>query len=144
MKEDPSAKESDFGYMEELSKAYEAALAKRLTRPSLPEEKRAAVASMQREISEAAERVYPSAQSEEKKELLTMLKESAHECLTLLEAENLPSVPSRVPDAFLLSRAVILANRTLNLLVRHTKETSPLVFIILSELSALYALAAIR
>ena len=139
-KEEPN----DFGYMEELSKAYESALAKRLTRPyGLNEEKREIIAAMQSEIKYAAERTYPASGSEERKELLLMLRESAEECLHALSAEE--KVPSKqsVPDAALLSHALMLANRSYNLLLRHTKECSPLSMLVLSELSALYALAAI-
>ena len=137
--------QNDFGYMEELSKAYEATFAKRLARPyGLEEEKRELIAAMQSEIKCAAERAYASARSEESKELLLMLRESAEECLHVLSLEEMSKSKTNVPDGALLSHALILANRSYNLLLRHTRECSPLTMLILSELSALYALAAIR
>lgn len=146
MSEEDKKKEvvDDFGYMEELSRAYRDALTKRIApRPVLPEEKKEAISAMQREIKETAERAFRSETREERRELALMIKESAEEALELLGESGVP-ISEKVPAARALARAVMLANRSLNLLVRHAKEQSPLLSLILSELSALYALAAIN
>ena len=146
MEKDDEEKEaySDFGYMEELSRAYREALAKRIVRASeLPDEKKEAIAAMQREIKEIGERVLHGEVREERRELSLMIKESAEEMLNVLgKSEGTPA--ETVPAERALARAVMLANRSLNLLVRHAKEQSQLLNLIFSELSALYALAAIN
>lgn len=132
---------SDLGYMEELSRAYAAALKRRLERstlPSLPEEKVALLLSLQREIWSAAASLLPYCKSEERRELTLLLRESAEECITLCAGET----PKEVGNTT-LSRAVLAANRALNLLIRHRDGQDRLLYLILSELSALYALAAI-
>ena len=70
-----------------------------------------------------------------------MIAESAEECLRLIGKKGESEETSPAPT---LPRAVLLANRSFNLLIRHTREQSPLTSLILSELSALYALAAIN
>lgn len=139
-----------FSYMEELSKAYKEAFAKRLAgrAPCLNEEKRELLIKMQLEISRAAGKLALALSSEEKKELARMIKESAEETLRALaydEEETFFADPiNPLPPSLLLSRAVLLANRSLNLLVRHTRFDETPIFLVLSELSALYALAAIN
>lgn len=140
----------EFEYMEQLSKAYREAFAKRLIKKqsAFPEEKRAALSKMQAEEHRLAGMIAGGLSTEESRELAEMIKESASECLALLSFDENTVLP--IPDlstphpARLLSRAVILANRCLNLLTRHTEGEPRLIFLILSELSALYALAAIN
>ena len=141
--EKENASEDNFGYMEQLARAYREALTKRLTgRPSLSDEKKGLLAAMQREIKGIAWRVYQAEKREERRELSLMVTESAEECLRLLEEEG--GEGAEVRPAPLLARAVLLANRCLNLLIRHARETSLLTTLVMSELSALYALAAIN
>lgn len=137
------------GYMEELSKAYAEAFRKRLAGKSrsLSEEKRTAIGEMQSELSRAAGRIALGMADSEKKELARMLKESAEEMLSLLETDEIAFVadPERTPPlSATLVHATMLANRSLNLLIRHTQADERLMFLVLSELSALYALAAIN
>ena len=147
--EEKTPGQNDFGYMEELSKAYAEAFAGRLAgkNRSLSEEKRAAIAKMQAEISRDAGRIAVASREEEKKELARILKESAEEVLRVIGCDEEPNFvrdPVPMPSiAALLSRATLLANRCLNLLLRHREAEARPVFLILSELSALYAFAAI-
>ena len=148
-KDQEARTEDTFGYMEELSKAYKEAFAKRLAKnqASLPEEKRDAIAKMQGEIAACAAEIGAAAPPV-KKEFAAMIKESAEEVLHLLSESETPlptqeEAASR-PLSYLLTQCVILANRSLNLLTRHTENADRIVFVILSELSALYALAAIN
>ena len=149
-KEEQSKTESTFGYMEELSKAYREAFAKRLAqrKPVLPEEKRDAIARMQADLSVVADFARRKTNTNEQKELLSMVGESAQEVLRLLCIEQTQFSPSKDVSSFpvsaLLMRGVMLGNRSLNLLVRHGEADGQLAFLILSELSALYALAAIN
>lgn len=150
MEKDAETKTEDtFGYMEQLSKAYKEAFAKRIARKDaiVPEEKRDAIINMQEEIAACAAEI-GAAVPPVKKEFVAMIKESAEEVLhllskgekTLLTQEKAASRPL----SYLLTQCVILANRSLNLLTRHTENADRIVFVILSELSALYALAAIN
>ena len=135
--------EDNFGYMEELARAYRETLTKRLTgQPALEGEKRDALAAMQRELREIAKRAYKAEKREERRELSLMIAESAEECLRLLGTPN--ETPVGDSPAPTLPRAVVIANRSLNILIRHTREGSLLTNLVLSELSALYALAAIN
>ena len=151
-KDDPkrTKEEEGFGYMEELSKAYREAFSKRLAskKDILSEEKRALLTSMQGEISLAGGKIALAVREEEKKELARMLKESAEECLGVLAGEEeprfLPDPYAAKPLSFLLARATLLANRALNLLVRHGTCDDKLFRLITSELSALYAIAALN
>ncbi|HCU56184.1 MAG TPA: hypothetical protein DIC18_02480 [Clostridiales bacterium] len=141
--------ENSFAYMEELSKAYTAAFAKRIKNSACPlsEEKKQLLLELQSEIARIATKVTASCRTEEQKELSSMIKESAEEAIGYIW-EKQPERPEEetpfLPAALLLSRAVILANRSLNLLIRHTMYDEKLFALFLSELSALYALAAIR
>ena len=134
--------------MEELSEAYQAAFAKRLAigQSSLSEEKRTAIIRMQLELSRTAGKLALAFRSEEKKELARMIKESAEETLRALhydEEEVFSADPiTPLPPAVLLARAVMHANRSLNLLLRHKEADQRIFDLILSELSAIYAIAA--
>ncbi|MBQ7712353.1 MAG: hypothetical protein IJT69_00905 [Clostridia bacterium] len=146
--EEKKPAENEGGYMEELSKAYAEAFRKRLAGNTriLPEEKRVAIAEMQRELSRTAGKLALLSPTNEKKELARMLKESAEETLSLLETEeSFVADPAKAASlSALLTRATMLGNRCLNLLVRHTRSDERLVHLILSELSVLYAFAAIN
>ena len=137
-------------YMEELSAAYREAFAKRLAKKpnELSEEKRGAIVKMQLELSRTAGKLALAFRIEEKKELARMIKESAEETLRALaydEEETFAADPvTPEPPALLLTRAVMLGNRCLNLLVRHNECNERLFYLVSSELSALYALAAIN
>ena len=146
MSENEKHPESDFGYMDELSRAYEAAFAKRLKKNELSNEKRELLFKMQTELISVAEEVREKEGSEERKELALMLFESARECARLYgeESAGINEKKEGVPRAVLLARAVLLCNRSLNLLLRHEDGKEKGVLLILSELSALYALAAIN
>ena len=149
-KEEKNSQDNPFGYMEELSKAYKQAFAERIAgkKRLLSEEKRSAIAEMQGEISRAAGRIAVLSSENRKKELARMVKESAEETLRALDFDREPIFAADAlpgPSAgVLLSRATLLANRCLNLLVRHTETEPRTIFLILSELSALYAFAAIN
>ena len=142
--------EDNFEYMEELSKAYREAFAKRIAehKPELSEEKRNALTAMQWELARGAALLRRAFPTSEKQELAAMLKESAEECLRLLgytESEVFSAADlTSLPLAAILTRAVMLANRSLNFAVRHAGASSQLQILILSELSVLYALAAIN
>ncbi len=148
MSEKENSSGNPFAYMEELSKAYHEAFLKRVAKRTFPlqEEKRAALCSFQGEIARLADAALPALENEYKKELALMAKESAEECLRLLGKEGDERVAEPKPAALplLLSRAVLLANRSLNVLVRHAEADDKTAFLILSELSALYAIAAIN
>lgn len=134
---------SDFSYMEELSRAYREALTRRI-RPresELPEEKRDLLGAMQREIVVIALSAVREEKREERREIALMIRESAEECLAALSQGT--DIEEGTPPPS-LARAVLLANRSLNLLVRHAREESKLTMLVLSELSCLYALAAIN
>ncbi len=139
-----------FDYMEALSKAYGEAFSKRLrkTDADLSEEKRAALVKMQLDLSRSGGRLAVIFAQEEKKELSRMIKESAEESLRYLrydEEEVFETDPfASLPPAAILSHAVLLANRSLNLLIRHTLSDEKPVRLVLSELSAIYALAALN
>lgn len=137
-----------FAYMEELSKAYREAFLKRLAKAQNPlsEEKCAALCSFQQEIAGLAEAAASTFDDLQKKELAAMAKESAEECLRLLgkKEEKRTTEQKAGTVSNLLSRAVLLANRSLNLVVRHAEFDDKTAFLILSELSALYAIAAIN
>ena len=143
-KEKTSETSSDFGYMEQLSKAYEAAFSERRKASDLPEEKRELLLKMQHEIALTAKSAALSFGDPAKKELALMVKESAEEILAALSSDELPSSQSGAMPESALSRAVLLANRSLNLLLRHNRCIRSETMLVLSELSALYALAAIR
>jgi len=133
----------EYDYMEELSKAYAAAFANRLERhPDLPEEQRDLLAKMQHEIYRLGESISNTTSRAENKELALLLRESAKECMRLFHADERTTQPMPLPSHLWLPRAVLLANRSLNLL-RHLEGNSHAITLILSELSALYALAAI-
>ena len=129
----------DLGYMEELSRAYEAAFRKRIARSiPLSEEKRALLLSQQADLYRTAEALSRSFHSTERKEISLFLKESAEECISLLKGE----FPVPLAPPLSLPQAVLSANRSLNLLVRHREGSDRAVSLVLSELSALYALAS--
>ena len=148
--ERPISDENPFEYMEALSKAYGEALSKRLHRGEcdLSEEKRAALIKMQLDLSRSGGRLAVIFAQEEKKELSRMIKESAEESLRYLrydEEEVFETDPfASLSPAAILSHAVLLANRSLNLLIRHTLSDEKPVRLVLSELSAIYALAALN
>ena len=148
-KEDQNKTGNNFEYMEELSKAYREAFAKRLIQrqTTLPEEKRDAICKMQTELTHIVEVLSRTMHSEIRKELAAMARESAEEFLRLLsdgkEQVRTPGSMPNLPLTAVLPRATLLANRSLNLLVRHSEPPDRMIFLILSELSALYALAAI-
>ena len=141
-KDRESERADDFGYMEELSRAYREALTRRITsrESSISEEKRDLLGTIQREILYIAESTAREERGEARRELALMIRESAEECLRALSIEA-KGESATLPS---LSRAVLLANRALNLLIRHAREESKLTTFVLSELSALYALAAIN
>lgn len=146
--EEQNKQKEDFSYMEALSKAYEEAFAKRLKRSlRLSEEKRDLVVEMQREIDGLLALLSRTMHSDVRKELASMIRESSSEILHLISEDGTDaataSAPSNLPLTALLPRATLLANRSLNLLIRHGENTDRIVLLILSELSALYALAAI-
>ena len=146
--EEQNEQKNDFEYMEALSKAYEEAFAKRLKKAvRLPEEKRNLIAKMQAEIDGLLALLSRTMHSDVRKELASMVRESATEVLRRLSEEEKPAAAAgslpNLPLTALLPRATLLANRSLNLLVRHGEATDRTAFLILSELSALYALAAI-
>ena len=145
--EEQNKQKDNFEYMEALSKAYEEAFAKRLKKPSrLPEEKRDLIVKMQWEIDGLLALLCRAMHSDARKELGSMIRESATEVLRLLSAENAEDNARTLPNlplTALLPRATLLANRSLNLLIRHGDTAEQMTFLILSELSALYALAAI-
>jgi len=148
-RDEKTSKESGFEYMEGLSRAYEEAFRKRLEGKThaLEGEKRAALCRMQGEISRTAGRIAILSSENEKKELARMVKESAEEILRLLDSEEIAfsADPTQTPPiSALLSRTTLLANRCLNLIVRHRETDERLFFLITSELSALYAIAAIN
>ena len=140
-------REENFDYMEKLSEAYASAFAKRIaeTAPPIPEEKRDLLVKMQREIAQISEAILPACKGEERKELTLMIRESAEEILTLFGAEREAAKRpyASLPPALLLPRGVLLANRSLNAIIRHSKTDQRLLPLLLSELSAFYALAAI-
>lgn len=137
-------------YMEELSVAYQRAFAERLAKSRCPlsEEKRVLMIKMQREVSRNAGKLALIHSDESKKELARMIKESAEETLRALscdEEEVFAADPEKQPTpSDLCCRAVLLCNRCLNLTVRHCACDQKLFCLISSELSALYALAAIN
>ena len=143
-------KEESFPYMEKLSQAYAEAFAKRLrhSEEPLPQEKRELIVKMQCEISRTAGKLAVATAREERKELSRMIKESAEETLRVLRYDEEEPFGSdslaALPPSLLLARAVLLANRCLNLLIRHTGTDTKLLPLVLSELSAIYALAAIN
>ena len=137
-----------FGYMEELSEAYREAFAKRLAKSKpLADEKRDFVIKAQLDLSRTAGKLAVAFTRQEKKELARMMKESAEEILRVLayDEEEIFAVGPLVdpPVELLLSRAVLLANRSLNACVRHAECDLKLFSLITSELSAIYALAAL-
>ena len=77
-----------------------------------------------------------------------MLKESAEETLGAIgfteEPDFSPDPTRGMTVPALLSRATLLANRCLNLLIRHGEGETRLFYLIISELSVLYAFAAIN
>lgn len=143
-------REDPLEYMEELSRAYREAFRKRLEKGdvTLSPEKREGIARMQWEIARIAERLRRFLDGEEKKELCQTIGESAEEILTYLRYREEDALPTtRLPAERaneMLIRCVLLANRSLTLLLRHTRADERLVFLVLSETSALYALASIR
>jgi len=148
-REEKTTEESGFDYMEGLSKAYEAAFQKRLRgrERTLSDEKSAAIGTMQGEISRTAGRIAVLSADDAKKELARMIKESAEEILRLLDKQEVDfsaDPTDSPPISALLSRATLLANRCLNLLVRHGEADERLFYLTMSELSALYAIAAIN
>lgn len=148
--EKENERKDPFSYMEKLSQAYEEAFSKRLKKVSPPfsPEKRELLVKMQCEISRIAGKLAVATGQEEKKELARMIKESAEESLRALRYDEEEPFGTddlaMLPPALLSARAVLLANRSLNLVVRHTTCDAKLFPLLCSELSALYALAAIN
>ena len=103
---------------------------------------------MQLEVSRLAGKLALAYSDESKKELARMVKESAEETLRALsydDEETFAADPNEQPTpSALCCRAVLLCNRCLNLTVRHTACDWKLFCLLSSELSALYALAAIN
>lgn len=143
-KEEPA----DFGYMNELLKAYNESLRKKKAQNELSDEKKAYIASAERRVKEIASSIAARAPLAEIKELAFMAKESAEGCLNVIgeedPSEEKPRDYANFPLPALLSRAVLLANRALNALVRNGRGNDRAISLILSQLSALYAIAAIR
>ena len=132
---------SDFSYMTKLSEAYKRAFAER--KPfALDKEKRLYLARMQRETEEIAKTLANYFEREEKKELALMLQKSANDAAMLLGECEAYEGEAEPPATSLLTRAVLLANRSLNALADE-RSCGKLYHCILSEISALYALAAI-
>jgi len=150
MEEKEDRAEAPFAYMEELSRAYQEAFLKRLEKKEceLSPEKREYLLHLQWELSRAASRLSRLFVREEKKELSHMVIESADEILTKLQfREESPLPLNRFPSQRveeILIRSVLLANRSLNLLLRHGQSEDRFIFLVLSEISALYAIASIR
>ena len=139
---------TDFGYMDTLLKAYGESMAKRKEKQALSEEKRAFVASAERRVKEICASLAARASVAEIKELSLMAKESAEQCLTLIgEDEKIEDTArdyARYPASDLLSRCVLLTNRALNVLVRGENGNDRAIRLLFSQISALYAIAAIR
>ena len=132
---------SDFSYMAKLSEAYKRAFAEK--KPFVQDkEKRLYLARMQREMKRIATALAGYFEREEKRELALMLQKSAGDAAAMLgECEECAAEAER-PAASLLVRAVLLANRSLNALADQ-RSCGKLYHCILSEICALYALAAI-
>lgn len=147
--EEAFAKEekSDFGYMNEMLKAYRESLAAKRAEKELSEEKKTFVASAERRVKQLCAAIAGRAALSEIKELAFMAKESADRFLKEIgETEDRESSAREFGDyplPSLLSRCVLLANRALNAFVRHGKGNEKAITLLLSQLSALYAIAAI-
>ena len=139
---------ADFDYMNDLLKAYNETLAAKRANMGLPDEKKAYVASAERMVKEMCSVIAAGSSTAEVKELALMAKESAEQCLSAIGAEeqkeDAPYDHSRFPISALLTRCVLLSNRALNALVRSGTGNERAVMPVLSALSALYAIAAIR
>ena len=139
---------TDFGYMNDLLKAYEETLAKKKAKRELSEEKKNYVASAEKRVKEICAAVAERAPLAEVKELSLMAKESAEQCLRAIgeteDEESRTRDYANYPLPSLLARCVLLANRALNTLVRNGRGCEKEITLILSQLSALYAIAAIR
>jgi len=133
--------ESDFGYLAKLSEAYKRAQAER-RKLELNDEKRAYLAEMQRELASMGRALFGYFEREEKKELALFLYKNAEDVLRAIDAEaETASLPESTEIPFV--RALLLANRSLDAL-RGRGGYGDLTHMILAELSALYALAAMR
>ncbi len=133
--------ETDFSYLAKLSQAYkEAQEERRKTR--FPEEKRTYLYAMQAELIEIGRFLLHYFERAEKKELATMLLESAEQVFHAIREEGDKDESFRIEEAndALLTRAVLLANRSLRLIGAGQCD---LFRRISAEISALYALAAI-
>lgn len=138
---------SDFGYMNDLLKAYHETLAEKKAKESaLTSERKERVGESQKEIRSICKELLTRGAEAERKELVLTAKESAEECLGALsiDLEEKENRYARYATSKLLSRCVLLCNRDLNLLIRHGIKSSRLIFLILSELSAFFSIAAIK
>ncbi|MCR4726568.1 MAG: hypothetical protein K5753_05055 [Clostridia bacterium] len=147
--EEAFAKEekTDFGYMNEMLKAYRESLATRKAERELSEEKKAYVGSAECRVKELCAAIAGRARIPEIKELALMAKESAERCLKEIgEAERAETGERAFGDyplPSLLSRCVLLLNRALNALVRNGSGNEKAITLLFSQLSALYAIATI-
>ncbi|MBP5405248.1 MAG: hypothetical protein J6Y74_04815 [Clostridia bacterium] len=134
-------KETDFSYMAKLAEAYKQAQEER-RKARFPEEKRGYLREMQAELAEIGRFLLHYFERAEKKELATMLLESAESVLHAISEEGDQTKLFRIEEASdaLLTRAVLLANRSLRIIGAGQCD---LFRKISSEISALYALAAI-
>lgn len=133
--------ETDFSYLAKLSEAYKEAQEER-RKARFPEEKRAYLCKMQAELVEIGRFLLHYFERAEKKELATMLLESAEQVFHAVSEKGDPTERFAIEAAndALLTRAVLLANRSLRLIGAGQCD---LFRGISSEISALYALAAI-
>jgi len=135
-----SEEECDFSYLAKLSQAYKQAQAER-RKVDLGDEKRQYLITMQRELFSIGKHLLHFYLKNGKKELAAMLMTNAERLLHALSEEPTDAAnhPIDNVDATLLTRAVLLANRSL-ITVGATGKNGELFHMILSEISALYAL----
>ena len=131
--------ETDFSYLAKLSEAYKRTQAER-RKLELNDEKREYLLQMQRELAAVARALLTYFEREEKKELAAMLLANAENVISSLKGERDADAPPSEPSFI---RAVLLANRSLNAL-GNGRGYGDLSHMILSEISALYALSVIR
>jgi len=132
----PLEEESDFSYLAKLSEAYKRTQTER-RKLDLNEEKRAYLTEMQRELAAIGHALLSYFEREEKKELAVYLYKNAEGVLRAIGEEGAITPTPQIPP---FPRAVLLANRSLDALCG-AGGYGDLTRMILSELSAIYALA---
>lgn len=131
--------EDDYSYLTKLSEAYKRAQAER-RKLELNDEKRAYLAEMQRELAAIGHSLLHYFEREEKKELAAYLFRNAESILRTIGEDSAVTERDEIPP---FPRAILLANRSLDAL-SGAGGYGDLTHMILAELSALYALAALR